>query len=416
MNAQNKTHFKAFEAIGVELEYMIVDSENLAVKPIADQLFAEATQQNPPPGDIETGWIDWSNELANHVVELKNAVPDRDLEQLKAGFFEQVGAINRILKEKFESQLLPTAMHPFMQPETESQLWPHGDQKIYAAYDRIFNCKGHGWTNLQSVHINLPFSSEEEFVALHEAIRFILPLIPGLTASSPFIEAKKSAWMDARIQFYMLNQAKIPSITGEIIPESIASYADYHLLLKKLYKDIGPFDTDHLLAYEWLNSRGAIARFDRNAIEIRLMDIQESPRADLALVCLIVRAVEHIYQRLIKTKMPVAFHERRLKEMLLNGAKGGSHSSITDVDYLRFMLDDHKLNHPMSLKELWVKLFDHLVFLPNERVLAQDASILIERGSLSEVITIHCQDSKTSIIEFYKKLAMHLEQNTLCEG
>ena len=47
--------------------------------------------------------------------------------------------------------------------------------------------------------------------------------------------------------------------------------------------DIAPLDPDGTLQHEWLNSRGAIARFDRNAIEIRVLDIQECPVADLAI-------------------------------------------------------------------------------------------------------------------------------------
>ena len=44
-----------------------------------------------------------------------------------------------------------------MHPETEMQLWQHNYSKIYALYNRIFDCRGHGWSNVQSMHINLPF-------------------------------------------------------------------------------------------------------------------------------------------------------------------------------------------------------------------------------------------------------------------
>ena len=42
---------------------------------------------------------------------------------------------------------------------------------IYDTFDRIFSCKGHGWANLQSMQINLPFRGDEEFARLHAAIR-----------------------------------------------------------------------------------------------------------------------------------------------------------------------------------------------------------------------------------------------------
>ena len=81
--------------------------------------------------------------------------------------------------------LLPTAMHPWMDPHTETLLWPHGNRDIYHTYNRIFNCQGHGWSNLQSVHVNLAFKGDEEFGRLHGAIRLLLPLLPALAITSP---------------------------------------------------------------------------------------------------------------------------------------------------------------------------------------------------------------------------------------
>src|SRR5690606_9759451 len=57
-----------------------------------------------------------------------------------------------------------------------------------------------------------------------------------------------------------------------------------------MYQDIAPYDTDKILCHEWLNSRGAIARFDRQAIEIRVLDVQEHPASDIA-ICEAVVAV-----------------------------------------------------------------------------------------------------------------------------
>ena len=75
-----------------------------------------------------------------------------------------------------------------MNPLTETVIWPHDNNEIYSLYDKIFDCRGHGWSNLQSVHINLPFKDELEFRKLHSAIRLLLPIIPALSASSPFAD------------------------------------------------------------------------------------------------------------------------------------------------------------------------------------------------------------------------------------
>src|SRR5690606_14828486 len=123
--------------------------------------------------------------------------------------------------------LMPTAMHPFMDPYSEMQLWPHERNEIYEKYNSIFDCKGHGWANLQSVHLNLPFQGDEEFARLHAAIRLVLPILPALAASSPLKDGQFTGLKDTRLDVYQSNQKKIPSIAGKVIPERVFTKEDY---------------------------------------------------------------------------------------------------------------------------------------------------------------------------------------------
>jgi hypothetical protein len=66
------------------------------------------------------------------------------------------------------------------------------------------------------------------------------------------------------------------------------------MIFDKVKKAIAPYDTEHLLNHFFLNSRGAIARFDRGAIEIRLVDIQECPNADIAIAELEIATLKAI--------------------------------------------------------------------------------------------------------------------------
>ena len=121
---------------------------------------------------------------------------------------------------------MPTAMHPWMDP-SDVELWPHGTRVIYDTFDRIFSCKGHGWANLQSLQINLPFAGDEEFARLHAAIRFLLPILPGLAASSPIIDGERNGVLDNRLVVYRSNCARIPSVTGDVVPEPMGSIGEY---------------------------------------------------------------------------------------------------------------------------------------------------------------------------------------------
>ena len=278
-----------FEAYGIELEYMIVARDSLAVLPVSDELLRAVTGSYA--GDYEAGPVAWSNELVLHVIELKTNGPTPSLAGWSERFSADVARIDALLAP-MGGMLLPTAAHPTMDPLTEARLWPHENSPIYDAYDRIFGCSGHGWSNLQSCHVNLPFSGDVEFGRLHAAIRAVLPLLPGLAASSPMLDGRLTGSLDSRIEVYRRNQERVPSIVGALVPEPVFTERDYReQILQRIYGDIAPLDPQGILQYEFLNSRGAIARFDRSAIEIRLLDVQETPRADLAIALLIAQTL-----------------------------------------------------------------------------------------------------------------------------
>jgi carboxylate-amine ligase len=153
-----------FEGIGIELEYMIVNRDTLDVLPVADELLKSVVGSYS--NDYEKEDICWSNELALHVVELKTCRPVASLSETADLFQHDVNRINEILSN-FNGMLMPTGAHPWMDPCREAKLWPHGQRTIYETYHRIFNCEGHGWTNLQSCHLNLPFNGSDEFGRLH---------------------------------------------------------------------------------------------------------------------------------------------------------------------------------------------------------------------------------------------------------
>lgn len=283
----------AFSAVGIELEYMIVDRASLSVQPLADRLLHEAA--GAKVNEVGRGMLAWSNELVLHVIEIKNPRPVASLGMLPDAFQDEIREINRRLGE-YGARLMPTAMHPWMDPRSETHLWPHDNNIIYDTYARIFDTRSHGWANLQSMHINLPFANNDEFVRLHAAIRLVLPILPALAASSPIADGRHTGWADYRMHVYAGNAKAIPSIAGMVVPETVASRAAYEQrILAPMYRDLAPHDPERTLQHEWLNSRGAIARFDRNAIEIRVIDTQECPQADLAVAAATVEAVRMLY-------------------------------------------------------------------------------------------------------------------------
>jgi len=390
-----------FSVYGIELEYMIVDKQSLEILPILDKLFYELLGEY---GDeVERGQIAWNNELVLHVLEMKTNGPTDSLNGLDKIFHQSIQEANALLA-KHNALLLPTGAHPWMDPKTSMHLWPHGDREIYESYHRIFNCEGHGWANLQSTHINLPFKDDQEFVLLHNAIRVLLPIIPALTASTPVLENKLTGSCDTRLMFYGQNQRKIPIISGEIIPEHITSINEYHdAILLPMYKDIDPFDPHKILQEEWLNSRGAIARFERGAIEIRIVDIQECPLADVACIFAIVA----LLKKLIEHGELYDIDTGELKQIFLSMIKTGFDTIIEDKNYLSIF----GFSKPMSAKEFWMHLLESIqsdVPATYFNVLQQ----IVKHGNLSERIT-HKIEKGNSIVSVYHELGDCLAENKL---
>ncbi len=346
-----------FEGYGVEIESMIVDSETLDVRSISDEVLKAAAGSYE--SEVELDGFRWSNELVMHVIEIKTNGPTKTLTGLGGQFHAQVESINRILAQH-NARLMPTAMHPWMNPDTDARLWPHENNEIYTAYNRIFDCRGHGWSNLQSMHINLPFANEEEFVRLHAAIRLVLPLLPMIAASSPFVDLHTTGYLDSRLEVYRKNQILVPSITGLVIPESVGSIDEYQMaILGKIYHDIAPHDPEGILQEEWLNSRGAIARFERNTIEIRVIDTQESPIVDLAIAQATVEILRALAEeRWCSFKEQLCWPIEPLADLLMNAVREGDTCLIEDPHYLS--LFGLKNEGPLSARHLWVRLIEEL--------------------------------------------------------
>jgi len=353
---QNKRPLHLFDGYGVELEYMIVSADTLNVMPVSDELLKKAAGKIV--NEVPRGSFAWSNELALHVIEIKTNGPAVQLNGLGKALQEEVTAMQQLLTP-MGSRLMPGAMHPWMDPFTEIRLWPHEYNPIYESYNRIFDCRGHGWANLQSTHLNLPFHGDAEFEKLHAACRLITPLIPALSACSPVADEQNKQFLDYRMEVYRSNSAKIPSITGWVIPEAVYSRdAYYKHVFEPMYKDISPFDPEGILQDEWLNSRGVMSRFDRGAIELRVIDIQECPKADIAILSLTVAAIQAMVdENWSRCSVQKKWDEKDLYRILMDIVKDGERAVIKNSAFLNLFGVD---KGEMEAGFLWQQIYDQV--------------------------------------------------------
>lgn len=403
-----------FEAFGVEIETMIVDSRSLAVLPVCDRLMERVA--GSAESEVELGDIAWSNELTLHVLELKTNGPAPTLRGLVPLFHDSVRRANREL-ESMGARLMPGAVHPWMDPSVDTRLWPHEYTEVYHAFDRIFGCAGHGWSNLQSTHLNLPFRDDAEFGALHAAIRLVLPLVPALSAASPFLEGAGGAALDRRLVAYRGNAVRIPSVTGLVVPEPAFTHEQYQReILGRIYADLAPHDPEGVLRHEWANARGAIARFDRGAIEIRVIDAQECPAADLAVVAAVTSVVEAL------TCGPLSDRDRGLdpgtEELaaVLDATTARAETAVVTCDALLGVLGVGP--GPRSAGDVWRALLDRHPPSDPDAEWTDALWTILERGSLASrlVAAVGPSVERARLHEVWDRMCDCLARNETFDG
>lgn len=375
-----------FEGYGIEIEAIVVDAKTLDVRPVVDELLRRAAGRDAWVEDFDDGDVGWSNELVTHVVELKTMGPVATLAGCAARFVASTGRLNALLAD-LGARLMPTGMHPWMDPTRETRLWPHDHGPVYRAYDRLFDCHRHGWANLQSVHLNLPFADEDEFARLLAAVRLVLPLIPGLAASSPIVAGRATGILDNRLEHYRTNSARVAAMTGDVIPEPIFGFDEYRQrIFGAIDDELRALGADEaLLGQEWTNARGAIARFDRMAIEIRLIDAQECAPADLA-VC---AAVSGAVKALVEERWSAHADQRRLETAALARQLGsaiadGPRAPVHDRALARAFGLGLDGRSDTTLADLWRHLAERAFDGPPD--LEEALCVVLREGTLAERI------------------------------
>jgi gamma-glutamyl:cysteine ligase YbdK (ATP-grasp superfamily) len=286
---KRKPHtYKPLEVLGPEHEFSLVNEE-LKPLPIVDKVIKDF--HGRIVNFVELPHFTFGKELQTHVMEIKANAPFEAPELFEETMQNAVSTLLDFL-EKYHACLLGTGMHPLLKLD-ETSVWPHRHRKIYQAYSEIFNLKQHGWLNIQSFHLNLPYAREKTGILLHNLLAGLCPYLPAISAASPIIEGTIGLSVDNRLIFYKANQREVPSVVGDVVPEYASSFDQYRTeVIGRYSRDLADAGAGkELLFKEWVNSRGVIFRFDRSALEVRVMDEQECVKSDVALSCFVRAAL-----------------------------------------------------------------------------------------------------------------------------
>jgi gamma-glutamyl:cysteine ligase YbdK (ATP-grasp superfamily) len=266
------------------------------------------------------------------------------------------------------------------------------------------------------MHLNMPFANDEEFARLHAAVRLLLPILPAIAASSPIAEGCYSDFLDFRMANYCEHQLKIPSTIGRVIPETVSSAAEYQAkILAPMYQEIAALDPEGTLQHEWLNARGEIPRFDRNTIEIHVIDTQECSWADFAIAAAALDIVHALYS---EAYAPLTEQQSIATDALIRimhaCIRDAEQAVIDDAEYLRLMgFPDTDCSGGM----LWQHLIESMmpVELGQGKSCREALQTILREGPLARRIlnAIGSDFSRRQLESVYRELCDCLDENRM---
>jgi gamma-glutamyl:cysteine ligase YbdK (ATP-grasp superfamily) len=362
--------------IGTEHEFSIND-RHFSPLPVSDQIIKTICGRNE--SEILFGDTKLGKELQKTVLELVPRTPADEVSALEAQLVKGIGKFYHIFPDQYT--LLGLGMHPTAVPDA-IPVWDHDESEYYAAYDRLFNLRQHGWLNIQALQVNLSYRNDRELLSLYNRIRCLLPYLIAVTASSPMVEGRLTGPCDNRLHFYRKNQKEIPLICNNIIPERIRSVADYRAMQEEVYRQLRSRDAA-ILCEEWVNSGGLIIRFSRKCLEIKALDEQESIRSDMAVVAFL--------RALLRCRtLPVETDQDALLELTKTAIRSGTAELRPDLEKLY----GRALGHATG---------DEYQYLP----IIQDR---IRNGSLAQQMAMRVRD-EAELIPVLRDMAGCLRHN-----
>jgi hypothetical protein len=372
--------YRLLEAFHLRTDRQVVDRHTLEPMALVEALWKEG-------GAVGDEWVRgtmaWAACRAGHQMQLRSVRPALRATILHKRMANELRAMDQLLA-RHDAMLLPGGAHPWMDPAHAAVSGLHGDAGMWASCQRLFGCRSHGWLNSAGSRLFITFQGDEEFTKLHAAVRLLLPIMPALSAASPFLDGRYTGFLDARMEAYLHTHEELPDLMGSLVPEAVFNQEDYY---RTVYGPIATALADQEageLDHELMNVRGAVPHFDQGLLEIRVLDAQECAAADLAIAEFIMVVLKALVGgRWVSTYLQRAWPETDLLAIFLQVIKDGGNTLIANRDYLLMlgMMNTAQLSAHKVWQHLFVELYGEL----SENAQQQVAHIL-EHGCLGSRI------------------------------
>lgn len=313
--------------------------------------------------------LSWKSGPAGHLLVLSAAQAWGDLVRAHAAMQAAVVRASTTMAQR-NMLLLPTGGHPFLANRSSAQVpFPGADHS--------------GWRNNQCLSVKLPFS-DDDLAKVLAALRVLLPILPVMSAASPFAEGRAGTSLDMRLVLLGERFSAWPALSGPLIPEAVFSRDDYYRTvftpMVTALADAGMHDTADMVA---MDSRLITASFEPDHVELKILDGQESIGANIALAELLVAVLRKLCNgRWISSYVQRAWDASDLTEILQAVLRNGPDAEIDNQQYLRMFGCDATA---LSAARLW----EHIIAQSGKHLSAHSrdhAALILREGNLAQRI------------------------------
>jgi hypothetical protein len=138
----------------------------------------------------------------------------------------------------------------------------------------------------------------------------LIPYLPAIAASSPMHDGRLQETTDARLNWLVRIQDRVPESCGTIVPEYVESFADYRKnILQPMYAALDSLPDTAAIRSEFFNARAASLRFSRRAMEMRVLDTQECVKMDVAIAVFVRWSLKHLTELILNERINRPKHE-----------------------------------------------------------------------------------------------------------
>lgn len=394
----------------LELSYALVGDPSLDPLPQVDELFALHCGESVRKLEREN--VSWSSRGPRHSLQVapRLALPGlADAQSLVAGELE----VLHELAGEVGGCLLATGMHPWMLASS-AEVWPHSAQ-VDSVLHSLFGARRHGWSNQQRLLLSLPFADETEFARLFAVLRFAMPLMPALSASSPFVEGARGPAMQCRLAAARDYVGTDPAFASSLVPDPAMGRDQYrNEALAPLQRTLQARGMGSSLQPLDVCGHGLVADFERGLIHICMLDMQECLQADLGVCAGVVAIASHLlHENALPHRALSQWPSARLAELVELTLVDGQGGILRDADFL----------HAFEFPGKSCRMSELLQFLIEE-VLSKDRSItahmpvlstIARQGSLARRCLSKLPENwnEEDLYNLYRKLASSLRQDEL---